>query len=63
MKKIETVIRDGLFNINDKYDVFRDNKGFYGICKEGMTISHCAYKTIESVLKSKQIPRITAMWF
>ncbi len=54
MNKIKTVDRKGLFNIIDKYDVYKDND-FYGICKEGTTLTHCAYKSLESVLASKQI--------
>ncbi len=54
MEKIKTVERKSLFTINDKYDVYKDND-FYGICKEGETLTHCAYKSLESVLASKQI--------
>lgn len=62
MQKINTVERKGLFNINNKYDVYKDSDGFYGICREGETLTHCGYKTLEAVLLSKQIPRITAVW-
>ena len=62
MKHITDLTHNGLFNIEDEYSVFKDEKGYYGICPKGETVTHCGYKTIEACLRSKNIPRRVAVY-
>ncbi len=55
MQLIKEVTRKGLFNIQDKYVVYKDSSGFYGICRKGDSVTHCSFKTLDAALQSKGV--------